>query len=99
MTENVENHKPVNLGKVDVNLKEESVISLHPNFALYRKVSVTDVEIGIEESYAKLRLDMLNQNKDESNSNVHSDETCVLSLNNMRATDMKSNKRVFFIPP
>jgi len=98
-----EDNKPVNIGVDNIDENIEKILSKPPGHRIYDGIKVNKVEERIEESFAKLRLKKINVDKavdivapvtDVNNVDEESDK--LFSLRNMKATDMKCNKRVFF---
>ena len=89
-------NKPVNLGVPVLSENVEKVLSIPLGFRLYKNINLKDFEIEIEECFAKMRL-----NKQFNNNDGRMNETISknLNFNNMRATDTKFNKRVYFASP
>ena len=103
--ENIEqkevDNKPINLGNNELERNVELILSKPPGYRVFKEVKWNDVDVGIEETFAKIRLDKLYEKDNKTSNNP---ETCVVNVSeqsaniinfkNIRATDMKSNKRV-----
>ena len=93
----------INYDRMDVNMEE--ILSKPPGHTVYRKVSRENVEISAEEAFCKLRYNKVYENtvKDVHNGlnsdKIYDMDMKVINFNNMKATEMKCNKRVNIIEP
>ena len=90
-------NKPVNLGVGEIDKNIKKVLSRPTGYALYKDVKSNDVEVSIEESFAKMRLNKIYKNKPQINSDEMDENK--IDFRNSRATDMRCNKRVHLINP
>ena len=101
-----------NIAKETVPENVKKVLQLHPKFAVAKPINMMEVKTEIQRGFYKQRLNMKNEEErklvDESeeefeNNEIKShalvdDETKVMNFNNLRPTDLPTNKQVF-IPP
>ena len=93
-------NKPMNLGSAPLVNSEEKVLANPTNHTVYKKVIQRDVELEIEACFAKGRWGDMEQST-KNNADSITPEKCTydkvnktLNFQNIRATDLKSNKRV-----
>ena len=89
--------KPVNLGVDNVNENVQKLLSKPPGYRIFKDIKTNDVDVNVEETFAKLRINMLNDDTENNVHNVSKNQQNSVTLKNIRATDMKYNKRVFFV--
>ena len=94
-------NKPINLGSAPLNKNVEKVLSLPTGYTVYKNVSEKDMELCIEEGFAKGRWKNLEINKctdedkpNDPSNNPYDPVDKVMNFQSIKATDMKSNKRV-----
>ena len=103
-----DDEKPINLGFDGMDKDMEGILLKPPGHAIYRNVKEIDVELDIEEAFTKLRWNKVNNqenDKDTISVDKKEDVKCydpineVLDFQQMKATDMKCNKRVYMVDP
>ena len=91
-------NKPINLGVNELDKNVEIILSKPPGYRMFTEVKWNDVEVGIEETFAKLRLNHLYGNETSTSVvEVNTQSGNKISLRNIRATEMKCNKRVHLV--
>ena len=94
-------NKPINLGSASIKGNKEKICSKPPDYTLYEKVTERNEELHMEVSLAKGRWSEVEQNKNNENNeslaptrNVYNSASKTINFQSVRATDLKSNKRV-----
>ena len=90
----VENKEPKN---DDIDDEMSELLSKQTKFAVFNELNEDKFDLAVEETFAKVRYDyVLKKNKDDIN-DANEDNPMKLNFKNIRATDMKGNKRVELI--
>ena len=89
-------------GNFDFNEAENKILTMLPNETTYNKIDINKIDDEVEICFAKDRYGELKNDSEEtdsSNMKTYDSKTNTMNFNNMKATDMKVNKRVKMMMP
>ena len=103
------NDKPaIYAGIKDITDDQEKLLMMNPNHRIYSKLKLESFETELEKCYIKstwekIKEGIMNENnhkapeanENETNNIVNDDKAKSVDFRNMRATDMKGNKRIY----
>ena len=92
-------NRPVNLGVPNISTNVEKILSIPLGFRVYKDINIKEFKVEIEECYAKLRINKQYENEEDKEKDVNTEDSKIITFNNIRATDTKFNKRVYFVTP
>ena len=101
-----------NIDKENISTNVKEVLKLHPKFAVAKPINMAEVKTEIQRGFYKQRLTIKNEEerellgeseeeaeKRETNSHpLVDEETKIINFNNLRPTDLPTNKQVG-VPP